>query len=450
MPETTSRTALRKGSGGYYRDMYAAAAPSRAGEPAWLTRLRAEAMDRFDALGFPLPSDEEWRFTPIGPIAETLFEAAPSEPVPAHDHPVLQSYAERPAARLVIVNGRYAPSLSSPPDPEAGVRIASLSTGSETDLELVERYLGGLATGGPSLTSLNTALLSDCTVVRLHAGARISTPIEIVYVSAGSAEPHVAFPRLLVVADAGSEATIIETFAAADAVSYWTNAVAELAVGDNAAIHHYRLQHESPSAYHTGRTAVRLGRGSRYVSHVVHTGSAIARHDLGAVLSGEGGSCTFNGLYLGRERQIVDNHTVIDHAVPHCESHELYKGILNDRAHGVFNGKVFVRQDAQKTDAKQSNHTLLLSEAAHVDTKPQLEIFADDVRCTHGATIGRLDADALFYLRSRGIALEDARSVLVHAFASEVIDMMAVPAVRSRVEEIMLAALPKPSSVFGE
>lgn len=415
-------------------------------EPQWLVHLRAVAMDRFGDLGFPLPSDEEWRFTPVGPIAETPFAFADGggsiENAPA------QPLTDLSPMRIVLANGRYVGDHRSLDRLPAGVVLCSLRTAVESRPDLVATYLGALASDGPSLTSLNTALHEDGVFVYVPSGVVVEAPIVIHHVgSASSEKPAVLSPRVLVVAESNNSLTIVEVYSGATESAHWTNAVTEVAIGANTIVEHYRLQHEPLTAYHTARTAVALDRDSRYTSFVVQTGGSIARHDLGAILRGEGGCCTLNGLYVGRERQLMDNHTVIDHAVAHCESHELYKGILDGRAHGVFNGKVYVRPDAQKTDAKQSNQTLLLSEGARVDTKPQLEIFADDVRCTHGATVGQLDADAMFYLRSRGFATDDARSVLVHAFASEIVDRMTLARVRGHVEGILLERLPRPSSL---
>jgi Fe-S cluster assembly protein SufD len=244
-----------------------------------------------------------------------------------------------------------------------------------------------------------------------------------------------------VVAEAQSRLTLIESYVGLDDCVTFTNAVTEIAVGDNAAVDHYKLNQESLSAFHIATTQIELARGANFASHSFTLGSSLTRNDFNAGLRGEGIECTLNGLYLGRHRQLIDNHTAIDHAMPHCASHELYKGILDDRARGVFNGKIFVRQDAQKTDAKQTNQTLLLSNEAQIDTKPQLEIFADDVRCTHGATIGQLSAEALFYLRSRGIGRAEARAMLTYAFARDVVNRVKLEPLRLELEQSLFRLL---------
>jgi len=411
--------------------------------------MQETALAEFECQGFPLPSDEEWRFTPIGPIAETLFAAPSRDATIAPDHPAIQRLRDLQGVRLVLVNGEYRPELSRTVEMPPSVQVLRLRQAMEEYPELVKLYLGRLAIGAPSLTALNFALMQDGLFLRLRAGTVLSDPVHILHLSVPAETPQVVSPRHLVVLEPSASATVLESYLPAYEGEYWTNVVTEVALHDNASLQHYRLQHESAASYHTGRTAVHVGRDARYISHSVQIGAAIGRHDFGVVLKGEGGYCTLNGLYVGKDRQLIDNHTTIDHTAPHCESHETYKGILDDRSHGVFNGKVYVRQDAQKTDAKQSNHALLLSDAARIDTKPQLEIFADDVRCTHGATVGQLDADALFYLRTRGIALEDARSILVHAFASEIVERMELEPVRAELEAVLLRSLPKPSSILA-
>jgi Fe-S cluster assembly protein SufD len=415
-------------------------------DPQWLRSFRDRALARFEELGFPVPSDEEWRFTPIGPIAETPFETPPAAAEAGTD----RVFADAGFARLVFIDGVFSRDRSELRGLPRNVEICSLKDAIVRHPELVEPWLGHVAAGGSGFSALNGALMADGGFVSVPAGEVVETPVLFEFISTSHERPVVVSPRLLVLLGESSSLTLIETYRSPNGAANLTNSVAEIAVGANASLEHYRLQQESASGYHVGRTAVILERDSRYSSHSVAIGGAIARHDLGAVLRGENGLCTMNGLYIGRDRQLLDNHTVIDHAVAHCESHELYKGILNDRAHGVFNGKVYVRPDAQKTDAKQTNQVLLLSDGARIDTKPQLEIFADDVRCTHGATVGQLDADGLFYLRSRGIALDDARNVLIHAFASDIIDRMALAAVRTHLENALLESLPKPSAMFWD
>lgn len=437
---------LHTGRVSHYEELSPIVQQQYADQPVWLAERQGAALAAFEEEGFPLPSDEEWRFTPIGPIVETLFAPAPTEVEVAKDHPAVLQLSDLPGVRVVFVNGRYAPQLSRLSSMPEGVYFSTLREAISQGEEAVPRHLASVAVGRPVFTALNLALMQDGVFLRVPKGVVLRDPIHVLYLTTAGAAPYVVSPRSLIIIEDTAEACLIESFGSAGGEEYWTNAVTEVIVGPGASLEHYRLQRESVHAYHIGRTAVHIARDGRYTSHSVQVGAAIGRHDLGAVLGGEGIVCTLNGLYVGRGKQLLDNHTVIDHAKPHCESHEVYKGILADRAHGVFNGKVYVRPDAQKTDAKQSNHALLLSDAAHIDTKPQLEIFADDVRCTHGATVGQLDADALFYLRARGISADDARNILIHAFASEIVDQMSLESVRNELEKYLWEVLPRTSS----
>lgn len=416
-------------------------------DPEWMRLFRDRSMLRFNEMGLPDSTDEEWRFTPIGPIADTAF-ALPAGSNSSAEVIADIAFADAPFARLVFVDGILSSDLSSLRGLPREVDICSLGEAAIRHPRLVEPWLGAISTGGPSFTSLNAALFTDGAFINVPAGVVVETPVHLAFLTTRGDQAFMTSPRALVLVGESGSLSLLETYQGAGGLRRLTNSVTEAVVGRNAELEHYRLQLEPGDTYHIGRTAVRLDRDSRYTSHAVSIGSSLSRHDLGAVLKGENALCTMNGLYVGVGDQIHDSHTVIDHATPNCESHELYKGILNDRSRGVFNGKVLVRPDAQKTDAKQTNQALLLSDGARVDTKPQLEIFADDVRCTHGATVGQLDADSLFYLRSRGIAAGDARNVLIHAFASEIIDRMKLPAVRHHLEGILLASLPSPSTVF--
>jgi Fe-S cluster assembly protein SufD len=296
--------------------------------------------------------------------------------------------------------------------------------------------------GGP-FASLNTALFEDGSLVLIPANVVSTETIHLLHISTEHKSPTASFPRTIIIAGAGSQSTIVETYVGLTESVYLTVPVTEVYVGESAHIDHYKLQQESINAYHLGTMNVTLAKQSVFSSHGITLGGSISRNDITATMAGEYAECTLNGLYLANGRRIVDNHTNIDHAVPNCPSHEVYKGILNDSARGIFNGKIFVRQDAQKTDAKQTNKTLLLSESAQIFTKPQLEIFADDVRCTHGATIGQLDNDQLFYLQARGIGKEDARNLLVYAFASDVINRIKVEPARAQLDKQLFLQLAK-------
>ncbi len=425
--------------------------------PSWLSALRRSAMDRFTELGFPSRHDEEWRFTNITPIAETSFRFADAEPGqldPTVAAPLIFSGLD--AHRLVFLNGRYAPALSQVHELPHGVTVSTLASALSTSPEQLEPTLARQARyTDHAFAALNTAFLEEGAYVRIPRNVVVETPILLVYLSDGDiSNSHVSdgnggaiasFPRTLIVAGENSQATVIESYASvgdSTEVGTFTNAVTEIVVGANAAIDHYKLNRESRQAYHVAVTQIELARSANFTSHSITLGGAIVRNDIGAGLRAEGISCTLNGLYIARGQQLVDNHTVIDHAMPHGESHELYKGIIDDRARGVFNGKIFVRLDAQKTDAKQTNQTLLLSATAQINTKPQLEIFADDVKCTHGATVGQLSREAIFYLRSRGIGEAQARALLTYAFAADIVNRIKVEPVRAELNRALLEQLP--------
>jgi Fe-S cluster assembly protein SufD len=421
---------------------------SAAAESQHVARMRHHALERFLSLGFPTTRDEEWRFTSVAPIASQAFVTDAGGPAAAEALDVV-SYSLPPVfgAELVFVNGRYVPSLSSVGDLPPGVHVGSLMTTLGKDAAAVEPYLGRVASPDRyAFVALNTAFAADGAFISVPAHVALEQPIHLLFVSTGAASngngavsgaPVMSNPRVLIVLGADSQASVVESYAGPEAVEYFTNTVTEIVAGDNAVLDHYKLQHEGAKAYHIGAIHAHAGRSTNITSHSVSLGGALVRNDVVAVLDGEGGECTLNGLYLGDRQRLVDNHTTIDHAKPHCGSREIYKGILADRARGVFNGKIIVRPDAQKTDAKQTNRALLLSDNAQINTKPQLEIFANDVKCTHGAAVGQLDAEAVFYLRSRGLGLPDARQMLIHAFAADVLYRMPLEAVRTSVERVL-------------
>jgi len=359
--------------------------------PAWLQTLRDTAFARFAELGFPDTHNEEWRFTNVAPIAKTAFAPAASD------------------ARVVI---------------PANVKQLELA-GAEAHLA---RHA---APDQNAFVALNTAFLGNVTVLEIPRGVIVEQPLEIAYEGADGGVTH---PRILILVGEGAQCTIVETYKGAG--KYFTNAVTEIVVGDRAVVDHCKIQRESASAFHVATLETSVGQNAAFASHSISLGGALVRNDVNATLS-TGSDATLNGLYIVNGTQHVDNHTVIDHTMPHGTSHELYKGILDGKAHAVFNGRIFVRKDAQKTDSKQTNKNLVLSDDAVVDTKPELQIFADDVRCTHGATIGQLDAESLFYLQSRGIGKREARSLLTYAFAQDVVDRIKVPSLRDSLERIL-------------
>lgn len=414
----------------------------RAHEPAWLRDARRRAADAFGRMGIPTTRGEEWRVTNVSPIADTPFVMAPPASAAVEEAGGFQ-VPGLAGPRLVFVNGRYAAELSAPGVRSSGVTVSTIADAIEHAPEALESWLARDQeyTGHP-FAALNTALFDDGALVTLADDTVAGDPIQLVFLSTATPAPAMSAPRVLVRLGRNSQARLIETFGSVGPASGFTNAVTEVVVGDGSVLEHCRVQRESELAFHIGRTEFRLGRSSRSSSHAFALGGRIARHDALAVLGDEGAECTLNGFYLAGGSQLIDNHTDIDHARPHGTSHELYKGILAGRARGVFNGRIRVRPDAQKTDAKQTNKALLLSDESQINTKPQLEIFANDVKCTHGATVGQLSQDALFYLRTRGIGLDDARSLLVRAFATDVTSRIGLEPVRAELDRLIASRLP--------
>lgn len=403
-----------------------------------LQRVRKSAIARFDELGFPTLDDEEWRFTNVAPIARQQFKLGRLDTALAHHHEELY-HGLGVEDGLVFVNGECAQPLNESVLPH-GVIVQRLAVALAEHPDLVEPYLARLAKfEGYAFTALNTAFIRDGAFIHVPVGKVVVRPIHLIYVSsARPGEASISHPRTLIVAGANSQVTIVESYVGRDGEVYFTNAVTEVVAGDNALIDHYKVQKESKDAFHVATMQIHQQRSSRFLSHSIALGGALVRNDVNAVLDAESCECTLNGLYMADDDQLIDNHTRIDHAKPHCASHELYKGILDGKSRGVFNGKIHVHQDAQKTDAKQTNKTLLLSDDATIDTKPQLEIYADDVKCTHGATVGQLDADSIYYLRTRGIGLAEARSLLTFAFANDIVSRIRVEPIREHLEELLL------------
>jgi Fe-S cluster assembly protein SufD len=386
----------------------------RSAEPSWLAGRRRAAIERFGELDFPTAKSEEWRYTSVGPIVATPWMLSRG----VQGQPMLQT-----------------PSLP------AGVRVARLKDVLAIDPERLRRYLSKVAGCEKSaFTALNTALFEDGLLVEIARGAVVETAIEIQFDSSGVDGPVVSHPRCLVVAAEGSQATVVERYAGQGA--YFQNSITEIVLESGAGLSHIKLQQEDTAAFHVQTIAVTQGRASRFTSHNIALGAALARTDLTVELASEGAECRLDGIFLGSGAQHLDNHTTIDHAMPHGTSRELYKGILDGRARGVFHGKIIVRPNAQKTDAMQTNKNLLLSREALVNSTPALEIFADDVKCKHGSTIGQLDANALFYLRSRGIGEEEARALLTWAFASDVAERIPVASVRAELQRALGQRLP--------
>jgi len=421
----------------------------RDGEPAWLRKRRDSAAGAFETTGLPSPRDEDWRQTSVAPIAATAFvEPGPTTIAPG----ALDASPLAPASgpRAVLVDGRFSAELSRLGDLPSGITVSSLAESLASSPVVLEPWLARVAPhDGRAFTALNTALFADGVVVRAEPRTICAEPIEIVHVATGSAGPSVVHPRVIVVAGEASQIAVVETFLGLGDAVYLTNAVTEVVVEANAHVDHHRIQAESLQGFHVGALQGVQARDGRLTSHNVSFGARLARHDVGSRLDGEGAECQLYGLVVGDGTQHVDNHTSLDHAKPHCPSWEIYKTVLGGTATAVFNGRIVVHPDAQKTDAKQSNNNLLLSPDAVVHTRPQLEIYANDVKCTHGATIGRLDQDALFYLRSRGIARRAARDILVHAFAADVLGKIRHREIRSRIEAELSRRLPRASNATG-
>ena len=416
------------------------------GGPRWLQDLRDRAAARFTALGFPTVRDEEWRFTNVAPIAAAEFRPTGADAVHATEAELSGYLYSDAAIRVVVVNGQYVPALSRTAGLPAGVRVGSLAAAVTDHTEVVQRYLGRLADFGTrAFTALNTALAADGAYVYIPDAVVLDQPIHLLFVTTASASsgPIMSTARALIVAGERSQARIVETYVGPRGTSYFTNAVTEVVAGESSVVDHYKVQQESLAAFHIASMHVHAARSASFSSHSFSLGGKLARNDANALLDGEGAECTLNGLYLADGDRLIDNHTSIDHAKAHCPSHEIYKGILGGRARAVFNGKIVVRQDAQKTDAKQTNRALLLSDEAMINTKPQLEIFADDVKCTHGAAIGQLDEDAIFYLRARGLTYFEARDMLIHAFAGDILDRVKIEPLRVALEAELDAQLAK-------
>jgi Fe-S cluster assembly protein SufD len=409
----------------------------------WLVSARRSALERFAQCGFPGARDEEWKYTSIAAIEKHAFLAASRQD--GHEQAAAAlvdqlAFTGSAVHLLVFVNGRFCPALSAPGRLPAGARLASLADALESSREALEPYLAD-DESQTVFGALNTAFMVDGAYLHLSRRTVVEQPIHLLFV-ATQADASIS-PRNLIVAEDGARATIIEHYAGADGAVYLTNAVTQIFAASNAGIEHYKLQQEALQSFHIAGIHARQARDSRLLSHSISLGAALARNDLTTTFASTGCDAAFDGLYLVGGRQHVDNHTRIDHAYANGTSRETYRGVLDGRSRAVFNGKIIVHPGAQKTDAQQANHNLLLSRDAEIDTKPQLEIHADDVKCTHGATVGQIDDNQLFYLRARGIEETMARSLLVHAFAHDLIERIRVTALRTRLEQILFARLPQ-------
>jgi Fe-S cluster assembly protein SufD len=409
-----------------------------AGDPAWLRALREESLTRFAEQGLPGTRLEEWRYTNVTPLAKAGFEAAGEAPAAlARETVEALSFPVFACSVFVFVDGRFRPELSSPPALSGSLRVESLAELRRRAPERL-RGLGRLVDAKRHpFAALAGALLDDGACLLVPRGARAAQPVHVVQLASGAQELRMQSPRLLVVAEPGSQVTLIQDFVSLGASSGFTNAVAELSVEQGAALDLVLLQRENAASFHVSNLEARLARDARLSVHTLTLGGGFVRNDLNAVLEAEGARLALSGLCVAAGEQLVDNHTVVDHALPHGESRQRYKSVLGGRARGIFRGRVIVRPDAQKTRAEQSSANILLSDGAEIDAKPQLEIWADDVKCSHGASIGRLDESALFYLRSRGIGEAQARDLLVQGFAAEVIASLPSPALAEGLSELL-------------
>lgn len=409
-------------------------------QPQWLPPLRKAGMASFAEQGFPTIHDEDWRFTNLAPLTKLPFrpaiETAPDGAVNGSlSH---QPFADLPGSRLVFINGRYSPGLSAVGKLPVGVRVESLAAMLARDPGLIEKHLGGYAKPeGNPFAALNQAFFLDGAFIQVPAGMTVEAPIQVIHVSAPSQAGDAFHPRNLILAGDRARVTIIESYMGVGEPASVTNAVTELVAGDEAAVELLKFQDEAVSAFHVATIQGRFGRSSNVNVHSFALGARLSRNNIRANLAGEGLECILNGLYLTRGEQLADHHMIVEHAQPHCASHEYFNGILDDKSRGVFHGRILVRQPAQKTDAKQTNKNLLLSDEAQADTKPQLEIYADDVKCTHGATVGQLNDESIFYMRSRGLSTETARRMLIHAFAGEIIDRVRCEPAREALDRLL-------------
>lgn len=411
--------------------------------PEWLQELRRRGVDVFRELGFPTRANEDWKYTDVSPIWRGHFSpveapAAPSLSL-ADITPFLFGQDDWP--RLVWVDGVFAGALSRLPDHDNGMDVLRLPDAFACGRGECREHLGKLARPEFSgFSALNAAYLREGACVAIAANSSPENPLHLLYISTGR-NRHAAHMRNLLVVGENSSATVVESFFSLQDGEYFTNIVSEAVVASGAHLDYYRVQEESPEASHISQVEVRQMPDSHFACTTLNFGGRLVRNDVNVLLDGQGCYADLNGLTILDGQRHVDNHTAIDHAHPNCESHELYKAILDEKSRGVFNGKIFVRQDAQKTDAKQTNRNLLLSETARMDTKPQLEIFADDVKCTHGATVGQLNEDEVFYLRSRGMDERVARQLLVYGFANDIVERIKPPALRQHLHEVQVRAL---------
>ncbi|MFN3872730.1 MAG: Fe-S cluster assembly protein SufD [Ignavibacterium sp.] len=401
-------------------------------------KKRKDALTKFSSLNIPTLKDEEWKYTNISPVIKHIFSIVPPKTDVAPEIIGKFLFDNLEHHLLVFINGEFRKDLSRLSELPNGVEVGSLSTAIKNNHPVLLKHFGKYAEDSNNLfTALNSAYTKDGAFIFVSKGKIVEDPIHIIFLNTSGEEKFITQPRNLFIAEDNSQVSVIEQYASDSDGIYLSNTVTEIYVGENAVVDHIKLQEESLKSFHIGRMEVDQERNSNFSSHLISTGAEFSRNEFTTRFNGEGGESMLNGLFMISENQFFDAHTMIDHAMPRCNSHEHYKGILQDKARGVFNGKVMVRPDAQKTNAFQENNSILLSDDAVMNSKPQLEIFADDVKCSHGATVGKLDEEAKFYLKSRGIGEEAATAILIHAFASDVIKTIKIEPLREYLEEII-------------
>ena len=407
-------------------------------DPLWRAEARLAALEWVGKHGFPTRKDEDWKYTGLDSILAVPFEAATVESGRRVSADMIEAAAvDLGGARLVFVNGHFSSELSRLAGLPAGAEVTSLAAVMAAGPERLERFFSRAPGEHHAFATFNDALTEDGAFVHLTPGTCVNEPIQLVFFSDAGGFPLLSSPRSVILAEPGSSATIVETYAGIHGDVYCTNAVTEVVLAEDAQIEHYKVQDEPVTAYHLALLDVRQGRNSRFSTRSVMLGSSIARHEVRVLFEDVGAEVSLDGVYLPQGDQLHDNTIFVDHAAASCTSHQLYKGVLDGRGHGVFNGHIMVRPGADGTDANQKNKNLILSDRAEVDTRPRLEIYADDVKCTHGAAVGQLDEDALLYLRARGIPLEAARGLLIKAFVHEMVDRIGLLPLRAQVEALV-------------
>jgi Fe-S cluster assembly protein SufD len=436
----------------HYRTQFEAAAPQMPGASLpWLQQTRRDAFERFAAIGFPGPRQEDWKYTRVAPIEKRAFRPMPKTCVGLAPEDLETFYfSQATDHRLTFINGQHSRPLSQTKSLPEGVIVRSLADALSERTEGLAPHLARYADpDAHGFTALNTAFMADGAYVHVPRNTVLEHPIHLLFVTTTQEEELFTHPRILIVAEEGAQASVIESYVHLGSSVYFTNALTEAVVGQNASIDHYKVQREHPKAFHIATLQVHQERDSQFTSHSASLGGLLVRNDINTALAAEGAHCTLNGLYMVGGRQHVDYHTSIHHLKPHCTSRECYKGVLSGRARGVFNGRIYVHPHAQKSDAEQANDNLLLSQDAEIDTKPQLEIYADDVKCAHGATVGQLDERMVFYLRSRGIDQDVARGLLTYGFAGDIVDRMDIAPVRTHMRDLLLTQLPNAAQITG-